>query len=889
MKPRIDFGFVRALVKRDLWMYFSNPTGYVFITLFIFLSAAAAFWQDRFFLSNLANLDQLNRMLPYLLLFFVPALTMAVWSEERKQGTDELLLTLPATDLEVVLGKYLATLGIYTVALVLSFSHVLVLFWLGSPDIGLLFGNYFGYWLLGATLISVGMLGSLLTSNATIAYILGALLCSAFVFIESFAGIFSERLGRFLAPLGVAAHFSDFARGVVSLGGFLYFAAVTGLMLYLNVLLTGRRHWPPRAEGYPMWLHHGIRAAAAAVMLISLGAVMGRAGLRLDVTAERLHSLSGQTKKIIGELPPERPVFLQAFISPDVPEQYVQTRADLLGVLNEIGAEAGSRVQVLIEETEPYTETARDAREKFGITPQQVPHLSSARAGFTDVFLGVAITCGAEEQVIPFFDRGLPVEYEIARGIRVVARTQRKRVGIVNTEARLFGGMDFQTFRSSPPWAVVEELKKQYEVVQITPSTPITEELDALLVVLPSSLSQEEMDNIAAYIEQGHPALLLVDPLPLVDSGLAPSERAGANQNPFMQQSAPPKPKGNIRQMLNRIGVKWDPASIVWDGYNPHPDLAHLPEEVVFIGSGNENPEAFNRSNRATSGLQELVFLYPGQLAGPASADFDFQPLLRTGTLSGSFNYVQVMRRSLFGAQINQNLPHRPDPRDYVIAAQIRQGGESETGQASRPQSINMIVVADLDFVSQQFFEIRKIGPANLNFDNVTLFLNCMDVLLADESFIDLRNRRVKHRTLRRVEEQTHRFIEKRAEEEREAESGAEKALAQAQQRLTMRVNEVRERPDLDAQTKQIMARNLEEVENRRLDVLRANIEAEKDAKIQASKENMESQVRRIQSGIRTLAVLLPPIPVFALGVAIFVRRQRRERQGAAAARRLRN
>ena len=86
-----------------------------------------------------------------------------------------------------------------------------------------------------------------------------------------------------------------------------------------------------------------------------------------------------------------------------------------------------------IEELVPYSEAAREAREKFSITPTQVPNLSSARAGFVDVFMGVAFTCGAEEQVIPFLDRGLSVEYELARSLRVVANTERKKIGVVTT------------------------------------------------------------------------------------------------------------------------------------------------------------------------------------------------------------------------------------------------------------------------------------------------------------------------------------------------------------------------------------------------------------------------------------------------------------------------
>lgn len=891
---QINGKVVKTISLRDLKLYFSNPTGYLFITLFIFLSALAAFWQEGFFADNLANLDKLNDFFPLLLIFFVPALTMNIWSEERRQGTDELLFTLPATDLEIALGKYLAVLGIYTASLVLSLSHVLVLFWLGSPDIGLMFANYIGYWLAGAALLAVGMFASLLSINATFSFILGAIFCAVVVYLPQLNWFGSDWIERFLSRLDLTEYFSDFATGVISLSALSYFLFLAGLLIYFNVILIGRRHWPARADGYKMWTHQLVQAAAVLTTAFSVVFIFDTMAVRVDTTAEQIHSLSDETEELISSIPEDRKVLVQAYLSPEAPRDYVEQRADIINTLEEISALSGGNIQVLFNDVTPYSEEAREARDKFRIVPREIITNEYGRSERTNLYMGLAFTSGTKEEIIPFFDKGLPAEYEIVRSIRSVTQADRKKIGLVSTGLQIYGDFNYQTGQRTPPWRVVGELEKQFDVNMVNADDSIEQVYDALLVPLPSSMTQQQMDNVTAYITAGHPTVLLIDPLPVVDIARAPILPSSMQMSPFMQNQEQPPPKGDLRKFITDIGLSWDPSQIIWDAYNPHPDLAATQKEVVFIGSGNQNPEAFNENEAASSGLQEVVLMFPGYIDYSPSPDLAYTPLLETGMLSGKVPFQQMVRRGLFGLSVNPNPPHNPSPREYTLAAKINgvfapppANPNDKTPQ--RDRNINMLVIADIDFISSQFFTIREQGYGNLNFDNVSFFLNCIDVMAGDSSFIALRKRRIKHRTLTAVEANTEEFAQRRIEQEEQARNHAQEALTEARQRLNEKVNAVRQRDDLDEQTKQIMAQNLQEVENRRFETIQANIESRRDATIQKAHEDMEIAVRNIQNRIKMLAVLLPPIPVFVMGIYIFIRRRKREYEGALAARRLRS
>jgi len=896
---------ILAILRRELISYFSSPTGYVFITIFIFLSAFAAFWLPGFFDRNLANLDQLNAWFPGLLLFIVPAITMGAWAEERKQGTEELLLTLPARDWELVLGKYLACLAVYTACLVFSFSHVLVLMYLGKPDVGVLLANYLGHFLAGAGLIAVGMVGSALTANLTVAFIIGALLCGAVVgvgVLERIGGSGLEWLGRTAEVLALPNRFEDFGRGVVSIENVAYFVALAVIGLSVNVFLVGRRHWTGSKDSGVRVGLGGVRLAAFLVAGACLVVLLGRTAVRADVTAERLWSLSAETRELVRGISPDRPVLITAYLSRDVPGTYVQTRETLVGLLRELDQVGGGRVAVKIVETEKYSDAAREAERNFGIKPRTLmPAPDDADQRQRDVFLGVAFACGAEETVIPFMSKGLPIEYELARSIRAVSQTERKKVGILETDANLFGAFDFQSFSSRPDWPIVGELRKQYEVVQV-PRTPgdsgpndesgeqIPADIDVLIVAQPSTLVDDELARVLDYVRSGRPALILEDPLPLMNPNIATSEERDAGRNPFDRSPADTRPKANLAPLFDLLGMDANAQRVVWDAYNPRPQLADLPREFVFV-SRHSGAGTINDNDPITSGLQEVAVLAGGELRPREGAKPKVTPLLRTSGLSGYTNYSEMLERNFFG--VGGLNPRRRQMQvsggGLVLAVRVTGGGSSAAGAADAGAGpvpgeapLNVVFVADLDMISPMFFSLREEGFRDMEFDNVTFVLNAVDVLAGDASLLELRKRRPMHRTLTRLDETRIREQQESLAAVEAANARAEEELAKARDRMQARITEIEQRSDLDETTRRIMIQSVRNTEQQRFDAQTAAIEDAKQSEINEAGARARRDIESVQMRIRLAAVILPPIPAFLLGCAVFANRRAKEKLGVA-------
>lgn len=559
------------------------------------------------------------------------------------------------------------------------------------------------------------------------------------------------------------------------------------------------------------------------------------------------------------------------------------------------------------------------ASQQFGIEPVTV--LSRERGAFRDedIFLGCAFTCGLEKVVVPFFDRGTPVEYELIRSICTVAEQKRKRLGVVTTDADLFGGFDMASGQQRPRQPVLVELEKQYEVVQVDPAAPITEKYDVLMVVQPSSLGPEQMNNFVSAVRSGQPVAIFEDPLPVLMNGVPgtsqPRRGGGGAMAMFQQQS---QPKGDLGQLWDVLGLQLAAGSsrplmgqmgsspyVVWQDYNPHPKL-ELPSEFVFIDAELGKAEgaasrSFNQANPITSGLQEVLFPFPGALSKDEKVNLEWTPLVTTGTRSGTIEVEQVLGNR--GDMRQLRIFEKPGSQAMVLAAAIDrelQGTQTSTEQGSSDEGttlVRAIVVADIDLMGPQIFGLRNRPDEvfGLDFDNVTFVLNVLDTLSDDDRFLEIRKRKPKHRTLERIED-TVADAREMADDQRQkyiaefdkAEQSANAEMQKEVGEFEKKIEEMESSGSTDRQAAMQAVQQLasrQRLAQRRLDTKLEQLKRKRDAEIEQVERSLEATIRREQDWQKWLAVMLPPIPPLVVAFFVFFRRRSQEREGVSKSR----
>jgi len=241
-------GNSRGIIKRELAGYFGSPVAYVFIVIFLLLCGFFTFSVSRFYEFGQADLRAFFQWHPWIFLFLVPAAGMRLWAEERRIGTIELILTLPLTLTEVILGKFLASWLFVGIALFLTFPLILTVTYLGDPDLGAVFCGYFGSFLMAGAYLSVASMTSSLTRNQVISFILSVVICLFLVLsgwppvTDILSGWSPLWLVDVISGFSFMPHFTSMERGVLDLRDLIYFVSVIFFMLFSNgVILQNRK------------------------------------------------------------------------------------------------------------------------------------------------------------------------------------------------------------------------------------------------------------------------------------------------------------------------------------------------------------------------------------------------------------------------------------------------------------------------------------------------------------------------------------------------------------------------------------------------------------------------------------------------------------------------
>jgi len=392
------------IARKEFAGFFSSPIAFIFLGAFLAVTLFVFFWVETFFARNIADARPLFEWMPLLLIFLVAAITMRMWSEERRAGTLEFLLTMPVKGYELVLGKFLACLALVAVALVLTLPLPVTVSMLGPLDWGPVLGGYLATLFLAAAYAAIGLFVSARSANQIVSLILTAAVCGLFYLLGSDAltGLFGNRAAELLKLLGSGSRFQSITRGVIDLRDIYYYLSLVGVFLTLNIFTLEWLRWSgnPTNPNHRRW---GLVTGLLAVNFLAANLWLApMSQVRADVTQGHIYSISPATRGYLAQL--REPLLIRGYFSAKTHPLLAPLVPRLRDLLEEYAVAGKGRVRVEIIDPQEHPDLEQEANEKYGIKPVPFQFASKYQASVVNSYFDLLIQYGDQHEVLGFRD-----------------------------------------------------------------------------------------------------------------------------------------------------------------------------------------------------------------------------------------------------------------------------------------------------------------------------------------------------------------------------------------------------------------------------------------------------------------------------------------------------
>lgn len=748
-----------ALLKKEINSFFASPIGYLVIAMFLLLNGLFlwVFKGDFNILDNgFADLSSFFLLAPWILIFLVPAITMRSFSDEKKQGTLELLLTKPLSHLQIVLGKYLGALLLIIIALLPTLLYVYTVSELGNPtgnlDMGSVIGSYFGLLFLAAAYTAIGVFASILSDNQIVAFIIAVFIC--FFFYFGFEGLANYNMfgdALYLEKLGMDDHFKSMSRGVLDTRDLLYFISVIALFIWLTTLKLNTKSNTKIAWG---------KRAIFPIAIILFNVLTQNIYKRFDVTQDQRYTLSQAALNTLEHV--DSPLIIDVFLEGEFPAEFRRLKTETRQILEEF---ALYNSEVKFNFINPIADEATRDRNvqqlaQRGLQPFQLTVKDNGKSTQELIFPWALASYNDQTVTIPLIKNKIGatdqervshsvqhLEYAFAEGFKKLTTGKSKKIAILKGNGEL-DDVYIADF--------LKTINTHYSIAPFTLDSVATQPqktldqlktFDLIIAAKPNeAFTENEKLVLDQYTMNGGKSLWLTESVIMdKDSLFNDSGRAVA----IMQDL-------NLNDFFFKYGARINPV-MVNDMYSAPITLA--------IGEGNDaqfQPVRWQYAPLAESNPNHPI------TSNINIVKFDFANQI--DTISNSVEKTVLLRSSqltkLEGVpkEINLNIvTQEPNPESYTKSSQtlaLLLEGEFTSVYKNRIKpfklseeknestATKMIIVADGDIIKN---EVVRNKPQQLGFDRMTgrqfgnkeFLENAVNYLLDDNGLINIRTKEI--------------------------------------------------------------------------------------------------------------------------------------------------